>query len=59
MPNQEITDLMLHRRSSEEICDAAVRSGMKTLKEIGIQKVNEGVTSPEEILRVIRQRGVI
>jgi type II secretory ATPase GspE/PulE/Tfp pilus assembly ATPase PilB-like protein len=55
VPNEEIRSLILSRRSSEEIRAVAQKSGMKTLRQVGIQKLKEGVTTPEEILRVTQE----
>ncbi len=49
---EEIKDLILEGASSQEIKRAAVRLGMKTLRRSGLNKVKEGVTSIEEVLRV-------
>jgi type IV pilus assembly protein PilB len=53
MPNyEEIRDLVLASANSIEIKRAAMRKGMKTLRQSGLSKVAEGVTTIEEILRV-------
>jgi type IV pilus assembly protein PilB len=51
--NEEIRRLTLNHASSSEINDAAVASGMITLRQDGLRKVKQGVTSVEEIMRVI------
>ena len=48
----EIRGLILHSSFAGEIQDVARKQGMKTLREAGIQKVLEGVTTVEEVLRV-------
>ena len=48
----EIKELILEGSSSQEIKRLAVRLGMKTLRRSGLNKVKEGVTSIEEVLRV-------
>ncbi|MFA4029405.1 MAG: hypothetical protein GDYSWBUE_000155 [Candidatus Fervidibacterota bacterium] len=55
--NQEIADLVLRRAPLTEIRDAAVASGMKTLLEDGFRKVLAGITTPEEVLRVVATAG--
>lgn len=50
---EEIQKLILSRASNHEIKDTAVRQGMITLRADGLNKVKEGVTSIEEMLRVI------
>lgn len=51
--NEEIRRLTLNHASSSEINDAAVASGMVTLRQDGLRKVKQGITSVEEIMRVI------
>ncbi len=51
--NDEIRQLVLKHASSPEIKEAAVRSGMVTLRQDGLRKVKGGITSVEEIMRVI------
>jgi len=43
-------------KPTEEIREVAIKSGMKTLFESGITKVNQGITSLEEVLRVTVER---
>jgi type IV pilus assembly protein PilB len=47
-----IKDLIVHGARPSEICKAARDQGMRTLREAGLAKVLEGVTTLEEILRV-------
>ncbi|MFA4991930.1 MAG: ATPase, T2SS/T4P/T4SS family [Candidatus Omnitrophota bacterium] len=47
-----IRDLVLRRGRESEIKQVARREGLRTLREDGISKVAQGVTSLEEILRV-------
>ncbi len=47
-----IRDLIIKKAQESELKAAARREGMQTLRENGIQKVLEGVTSLEEVLRV-------
>jgi type IV pilus assembly protein PilB len=51
--NEEIQRLTLKHASSSEINDAAVVSDMVTLRQDGLRKVKQGITSVEEIMRVI------
>jgi type IV pilus assembly protein PilB len=48
---EEIKELILARASTTEIKREAIRLGMKTLRQSGIHKVREGITTIEEILR--------
>jgi type IV pilus assembly protein PilB len=51
--NEEIRRLTLDHASGSQIKDAAVDAGMITLRQDGLRKVKEGITSVEEIMRVI------
>jgi type IV pilus assembly protein PilB len=48
---EEIKELILSRASTSEIKKEAIRLGMKTLRQSGIMKIKEGVTTIEEIFR--------
>ena len=48
---EEIKELILSRASNSEIKKEAIRLGMKTLRQSGIMKIKEGVTTIEEVLR--------
>ncbi len=50
---EEIGRLTVAGATAEEIKRTAVAEGMLTLKEDGLEKVRQGLTSVEEILRVI------
>lgn len=50
--SDEIRELILEGASSNEIKKTAIRLGVKTLRMSGLTKVQEGVTSVEEVLRV-------
>jgi len=47
----ELKELVLSRASTLEIKKEAIRSGMKTLRMAGIEKIKEGMTTIEEVLR--------
>jgi type IV pilus assembly protein PilB len=53
LSSEEIERLVSERRSAEEIGRVARSQGMRSLREDGIEKVLLGVTSIEEIMRVI------
>jgi type IV pilus assembly protein PilB len=53
LSSEEIERLISERRSAEEIGRVARSQGMRTLRDDGIEKVLLGVTSIEEIMRVI------
>jgi len=48
---EEIRELILMGASSSEVKNQAISQGMKTLRQSGLTKVAEGVTSVAEILR--------
>ncbi|PKL40877.1 MAG: type II secretion system protein GspE [Spirochaetae bacterium HGW-Spirochaetae-1] len=48
----EIRRLIIKQTDSEEIKNLAISQGMQTLREDGLNKVIEGITSVEEVLRV-------
>ncbi|NOZ00709.1 MAG: type IV-A pilus assembly ATPase PilB [Deltaproteobacteria bacterium] len=50
----EIKEAILQGYSSIELKREAMRQGMKTLRQSGLQKIKEGVTTIEEVLRVTR-----
>jgi len=50
--DDNIRELILRKASAEEIKKAAVKAGMKTLRDDGLLKVMEGKTSLDEVLRV-------
>jgi type IV pilus assembly protein PilB len=51
--SEEIERLVVEKSSSEEIARVARDQGMLTLREDGLEKVRSGITSIEEILRVV------
>jgi type IV pilus assembly protein PilB len=48
---EEVKELILSRASTTEIKKEAIRLGMKTLRQSGISKVRNGLTTIEEVLR--------
>lgn len=50
--NDEIRELIYSTASVKALKDAAIRNGMKPLKDDGIRKAMEGITTFEEVLRV-------
>ena len=55
--NEEIADLTVKRAPLSEVRNAALANGMKTLKMDGFQKVLEGITTVEEVMRVVFTAG--
>jgi len=50
--DEEIRELIISKASSNIIKDAAIKKGMKTLKDSGLEKALQGITTIEEVLRV-------
>jgi type IV pilus assembly protein PilB len=50
--DDEIQELTLRRAPANEIKRAAIQTGMKTLRQSGIAKIKQGITTIEEVLRV-------
>ncbi|MEE9613154.1 MAG: type IV-A pilus assembly ATPase PilB [Desulfatiglandales bacterium] len=48
---EEIRELILVGASTSEIKQEAMNQGMKTLRQSGIQKIKEGITTIEEVVR--------
>ena len=50
--SEEIRSMTVLRHTATDIADQAIAEGMRTLREDGIQKAIDGVTTLEEVLRV-------
>lgn len=50
-----VRNLIISRSSSNDIRSAAKNSGFATIREDGIQKATQGITSIEEVLRVTQE----
>ena len=55
--NDEINDLVVRRAPLSEVREAGRANGMKLLREDGMAKVIEGITTVEEVLRVVFTAG--
>jgi len=53
MVSETVERLTVERATAEQIKEVAIAEGMKTLREDGLEKVRLGITSLEEILRVV------
>jgi type IV pilus assembly protein PilB len=51
--SRELRALILHKASGDEIAATAVAGGMRRLRQDGLEKVRQGVTSVPEVLRVV------
>jgi type IV pilus assembly protein PilB len=47
-----LKEMVLQAASTAELKMAAIKSGMSTLRMSGMRKILDGVTTPEEIMRV-------
>jgi type II secretory ATPase GspE/PulE/Tfp pilus assembly ATPase PilB-like protein len=50
--DDELRALVLKNASATVLREAAQEKGMKTLRDVGMQRVREGTTSIQEVLRV-------
>jgi type II secretory ATPase GspE/PulE/Tfp pilus assembly ATPase PilB-like protein len=57
--DNEIRQLVLRNRSSDEIRTAALKGGMRLLADDGWRLVRLGITTPEEVLRVTKDQNVV
>ena len=55
LPDDEIRALTVAKTSTTEIRKTALKNGMKTMQEDGIEKVKAGATTLEEVLRVTQE----
>ena len=55
IPDEGIRTAVMAKASTDEIRKLARNSGMKSLKEDGIEKIKDGLTSVEEVLRVTEE----
>jgi type IV pilus assembly protein PilB len=55
--NNEIAELIVRRASLVDIKDAARANGMLEMKKDGLRKILDGITTPEEVMRVVFTAG--
>lgn len=55
--NAEIAELIVRRVPLADIKEAAKANGMKELREDGLIKILQGITTPEEVMRVVFTAG--
>ena len=55
--NEEIAELVVRRAPVADIRDAAKANGMLELREDGLLKILEGMTTPDEVMRVVFTAG--
>lgn len=52
---KDIRELIMTRANAQILRDAAIKNGMKTMLDDGLEKARQGITTLEEILRIIRE----
>jgi len=52
--NAVIANIISKHGPDEAVLEAAKANGMKLLPEDGLVKIFEGITTPQEVLRVLR-----
>jgi len=50
--NEEIRQMVIDKASASQIKQKAIKMGLKTLLREGWEKIREGLTTPEEVMRV-------
>ena len=55
--NPEIAELIVKRASSGQIKEAALAGGMTTLSKDGFEKAKQGLTNPDDLIRVVFSAG--
>ena len=55
--NDEIAELIVRRAPLADLREAARANGMTLLREDGLRKVLEGVTTPDEVMRIVFTAG--
>ena len=53
--DEEVRKLIMTRASAQDIKAAAIRGGMTTMVQDGLWKVESGLTSIEEVVRVVHE----
>ncbi|MBN1872568.1 MAG: type II secretion system ATPase GspE [Candidatus Omnitrophica bacterium] len=56
--DSEIRNLIMSRKSVDVIKEKAVKSGMRTLRQDGWEKIKRGLTTPAEVLRVTESEAI-
>ena len=54
-PSEKIRELISTKASADQIRKAAVEVGMQLLREDGQKKINDGITTKEEVMRVTEE----
>ena len=57
--NETLREMVIQKASSQQIKKKAVEMGMRTLRQDGWQKITNGLTTIEEVMRVTQQEEVV
>ena len=52
VPDEKIRELISAKASADQIRKVAIQTGMQSLREDGQKKVQAGITTKEEVMRV-------
>lgn len=55
IPNENIRKLIIEKEGSGVINKEAIKMGMKTMREDGVEKILKGITTIEEVIRVTQE----
>jgi general secretion pathway protein E len=55
IPDEQIRKLIADKAALDEIRQSVLKTGMRTMREDGLEKVGNGLTSREEVLRVTQE----
>jgi len=55
IPNEKIRALITAKASADEIRKAAIEADMQLLREDGQKKINDGITTKQEVMRVTEE----
>ena len=55
VPDEKIRELISAKASADQIRKTAIRAGMQLLRENGQKKINDGITTKEEVMRVTEE----
>ncbi len=58
IPNEEIKELILSKSPVNLIKGKALKTGMRTLRDVGLEKVRKGITTISEVLRVTQDEEI-
>ncbi|MDP7163241.1 MAG: hypothetical protein QF792_07095, partial [Phycisphaerae bacterium] len=51
----EVADAVRRAAPADQIAQAAERAGMKSLRQLALKEIRRGLSSPEELARVLRR----